>query len=338
MDITQALEKLIAGEHLTFEQMHAVMSQVMQGEATAAQIAGLMVALRMNGESVEEITAAATVMRSLAVGVRVDVPHLVDIVGTGGDGSALFNVSTASAFVVAAAGGHVAKHGNRSITSRSGSADMLEAAGVNLDVTPEQVADCVRQLGVGFMFAPKHHSAMRHAAQPRKELGIRTLFNVLGPLTNPAGAPSMVLGVYDERWLVPLAETMQQLKASHVLVVHSHDKLDEISLAEATEVAELVDGSIKRYQISPEDFGIERQPLDRLVVDGPQQSVQLIRAALGGEPGPAADMIALNAGAAIYAAGLAESLRAGVHQAQAILQQGVALARLERLIAQTNQT
>ncbi|HHQ69457.1 MAG TPA: anthranilate phosphoribosyltransferase, partial [Halothiobacillaceae bacterium] len=322
MEITQALAHVVENKDLSFDQMHAIMRQIMSGEATSAQIAGFMVALRMKGETVDEITAAATVMRELAVGVRVDVPHLVDIVGTGGDGSALFNVSTASAFVVAAAGGHVAKHGNRSITSRSGSADMLEAAGVNLDVPPEVVAECVNTLGVGFMFAPKHHSAMRHAATPRKELGIRTLFNVLGPLTNPAGAPAMVLGVYHQRWLQPLAETMQQLGACHVLVVHSHDGLDEISLAEATEVAELVDGTIKRYQITPEDFGLRRQPLDALIVDGPVQSVQLIRDALGGQPGAVADMISLNAGAAIYAADLTASLAEGVSRAQTLLKQG----------------
>ncbi|WP_410474231.1 anthranilate phosphoribosyltransferase [Guyparkeria sp. TX1] len=335
MDIREAIARTVDRHDLSREQMYAVMHQIMAGEATPVQVAGLMVALRMKGETIDEITAAAEVMRELAVGVQVDVPHLVDIVGTGGDGSALFNVSTASSFVVAAAGGHVAKHGNRSVTSRSGSADMLETAGVNLEVDSDCVARCVRELGIGFMFAPRHHGSMRHAAVPRKELGVRTLFNVLGPLTNPAGAPAMLLGVYSSDWLEPLAEVMQRLGARHVLVVHSHDGLDEISLAEATEVAELKDGTVRRFRVEPEDFGITRQPLDRLIVDGPEQSVACVRAALGGEPGPVADMIALNAGAAIYAADLAEDLVAGVATAQRLLAEARALDKLEQLVAMT---
>lgn len=335
LNISQAIALAVDRRDLSREDMRAVMRQIMSGGATPVQVAGFMVALRMKGETVDEITAAAEVMRELAVGVRVDVPNLVDIVGTGGDGSALFNVSTASGFVVAAAGGHVAKHGNRSITSKSGSADMLEAAGVALDVPAECVADCVRELGVGFMFAPRHHGSMRHAAVPRKELGVRTLFNVLGPLTNPANAPSMVLGVYAEHWLEPLAAVMRLLGARHVLVVHSHDGLDEISLAEATEVAELHRGEISRYQITPEQFGIQRQPLTSMIVAGPEQSVSLVRSALGGKAGAVADMIALNAGSAIYAADLTDTLAEGIARAQAILQSGAALAKLDALIAKT---
>ncbi|OZB54810.1 MAG: anthranilate phosphoribosyltransferase [Halothiobacillus sp. 14-56-357] len=335
LNISQAITLAVDRRDLSREDMRAVMRQIMSGGATPVQVAGFMVALRMKGETVDEITAAAEVMRELAVGVRVDVPNLVDIVGTGGDGSALFNVSTASGFVVAAAGGHVAKHGNRSITSKSGSADMLEAAGVALDVPADCVADCVRELGVGFMFAPKHHGSMRHAAVPRKELGVRTLFNVLGPLTNPANAPSMVLGVYAEQWLEPLAAVMRLLGACHVLVVHSHDGLDEISLAEATEVAELHQGKIHRYQITPEQFGIKRQPLTSMIVTGPEQSVSLVRSALGGTAGPVADMIALNAGSAIYAADLTDTLAEGIARAQAILKSGTALAKLDALIAKT---
>ncbi|ANJ67806.1 anthranilate phosphoribosyltransferase [Halothiobacillus diazotrophicus] len=333
--ISQAIARAVERQDLTRDEMRVVMRQIMSGGATPVQVAGFMVALRMKGETVDEITAAAEVMRELAVGVQVDVPHLVDIVGTGGDGSALFNVSTAASFVVAAAGGHVAKHGNRSITSRSGSADMLETAGVKLDVSSACVADCVRELGIGFMFAPQHHGSMRHAAVPRKELGVRTLFNVLGPLTNPAGAPAMLMGVYAEHWLEPLAAVMKALGARHVLVVHSHDGLDEISLAEATEVAELNRGEITRYRISPEQFGLNRQPLASMVVDGPAQSVALIRAALGGEPGPVADMIALNAGAAIYCADLKSTLADGVARAQAVLASGAALQRLDALVAKT---
>lgn len=335
MDIREAIARAVDRHDLTREQMHAVMHQIMAGEATPIQVAGFMLALRMKVETIDEITAAAEVMRELAVGVQVDVPHLVDIVGTGGDGSALFNVSTASSFVVAAAGGHVAKHGNRSVTSRSGSADMLETAGVNLEVDADCVARCVRELGIGFMFAPRHHGSMRHAAAPRKELGVRTLFNVLGPLTNPAGAPAMLLGVYSDEWLEALAEVMQRLGARHVLVVHSHDGLDEISLAEATEVAELVEGTVRRYRIEPEDFGIARQPLDELIVDGPEQSVARVRAALGGDAGPVADMIALNAGAAIYAADLAESLSDGVAMARRLLADGRGLEKLEQLVEMT---
>ncbi len=335
INISQAIAHAVDRRDLSREDMRTVMRQIMSGGATPVQVAGFMVALRMKGETVDEITAAAEVMRELAVGVRVDVPNLVDIVGTGGDGSALFNVSTAAGFVVAAAGGHVAKHGNRSITSKSGSADMLEAAGVALDVPADCVADCVRELGVGFMFAPRHHGSMRHAAVPRKELGVRTLFNVLGPLTNPANAPSMVLGVYAEHWLEPLAAVMRLLGARHVLVVHSHDGLDEISLAEATEVAELHQGKIRRYQITPEQFCIQRQPLTSMIVTGPEQSVSLVRAALGGKAGAVADMIALNAGSAIYAADLTDTLAEGIARAQAILKSGAALAKLDALIAKT---
>lgn len=335
MTIAEAIARSVDRRDLSREEMRDVMRLIMSGEATPVQVAGFMVALRVKGETVDEIAAAAEVMRELAVGVRVDAPNLVDIVGTGGDGSALFNVSTASSFIVAAAGGHVAKHGNRSITSRSGSADMLEAAGVRLDVTTDCVADCVRELGIGFMFAPRHHGSMRHAAVPRKELGVRTLFNVLGPLTNPAGAPSMLLGVYAESWLEPLAKVMRELSAEHVLVVHSHDGLDEISLAEATEVAELKDGQIHRYRIEPEQFGIARQPLSTLTVDGPDRSVAMIRAALGGEAGPVADMIALNAGAAIYAADLVPTLSEGIGRAQRLLADGAGLAKLDGLIAKT---
>jgi len=335
MTMAEAIARAVDNQDLGRDEMRDVMRRIMNGEATPVQVAGFMVALRMKGETVDEITAAAEVMRELAVGVRVDVPNLVDIVGTGGDGSALFNVSTASSFIVAAAGGHVAKHGNRSITSRSGSADMLETAGVKLDVSAHCVADCVRELGIGFMFAPRHHGSMRHAAVPRKELGVRTLFNVLGPLTNPAGAPSMLLGVYADHWLEQLALVMRELDAHHVLVVHSHDRLDEISLAEATEVAELRDGEISRYRIEPEQFGIARQSLSALMVDGPERSVALIRAALGGEPGPVADMIALNAGAAIYAADLTPSLAEGIARAKTLLAEGAGLVKLDGLIAHT---
>jgi len=335
MSISRAIAELVERRDLDADTMIAAMQAIMSGAASPAQIAGFMVALRMKGETVTEIAAAARVMRGLSVGVALDVPHLVDIVGTGGDGSQLFNVSTASSFVVAAAGGHVAKHGNRSITSRSGSADLLEAAGVALGVSPECVARCVTELGIGFMFAPRHHGSMRHAAGPRKELGVRTLFNVLGPLTNPAAAPNMVLGVYDECWLTPLAEVMRELGAEHVMVVHSLDGLDEISLNAATEVAELNHGEISRYRLTPEQVGLARQSLDPLKVDGPEASLALIRAAFDGNAGPAADMIALNAGAAIYVAGLSDSLEAAVARGREILASGAAAEKLAALAAMT---
>ncbi len=254
MNIQQAIQIIIEGNDLTMDQMTAVMRAVMSGEATPAQVAGFLVALRMKGEAVAELTAAASVMRELSSKVKVSTENLVDTCGTGGDAKGTFNVSTTAAFVVAAAGGRVAKHGNRSVSSKSGSADLLEAAGANLQLTPEQVAQCIKELGIGFLFAPAHHSAMKHAIGPRKELGIRTMFNLLGPLTNPANAPHQVLGVFSVDWVKPLAEVLQSLGSLHVLVVHAQDGLDEISISSMTEVAELKDGEVKTYSIKPERF------------------------------------------------------------------------------------
>ncbi len=243
--------------------MTAVMRSIMTGGATPAQIGGFLVGLRMKGETVNEIAAAAGVMRELAQGVDISgLAHTVDIVGTGGDASGTFNVSTASMFVAAAAGCHVAKHGNRSVSSKSGSADALETAGLRLDLSPQQVAQCVREVGVGFMFAPGHHSAMKHAIGPRKEMAVRTMFNVLGPLTNPAGVPNQLLGVFSDDLLEPLAEVLRKLGSRHVMVVHSRDGLDEISIGDKTEVAELKDGQVHRFSIQPEDFGMQRSSLD----------------------------------------------------------------------------
>ncbi|MET0043365.1 MAG: anthranilate phosphoribosyltransferase, partial [Candidatus Thiodiazotropha sp. 6PLUC3] len=250
MEMQQAINKILARQDLTGEEMTAVMQTIMTGGATAAQIGGFLIGLRMKGETVAEIAAAASVMRELASGVSIgDLTHPVDIVGTGGDSSGTFNVSTACMFVAAAAGCHVAKHGNRSVSSKSGSADALEAAGVRLDLTPQQVEQCVREVGVGFMFAPGHHNAMKHAIGPRKEMGVRTIFNVLGPLTNPAGVPNLLLGVFSDELLEPLAEVLQRLGSRHVMVVHSRDGLDEISIGDATDVAELKDGQIRRFTI-----------------------------------------------------------------------------------------
>ncbi len=332
MDIQTALNNVIAGNDLNRADMHSVMQTIMQGDATPAQIGGLLVALRLKGESVDEITAAAEVMRELASKVDVDKTNLVDTCGTGGDGANTFNISTTSAFVVAASGAKVAKHGNRSVSSKSGSADVLEAAGVNLELNADQVVSCIEHVGIGFMFAPMHHSAMKHAIGPRRELGIRTLFNVLGPLTNPAGAPNQVIGVFSNDWLKPLSETLKQLGSEHVLVVHAEDGLDEISISAKTYIAELKDGKIKNYEISPEDFGMNKQDISALAVNGVDDSLSRMQSVLDNNDGAAKDIVCLNAGAAIYAAGLVDSIQEGVSKAQSTIASGAAKQKLEQLI------
>ena len=339
MNIKTALARVVDQIDLNTDEMIVVMREVMTGAATDAQIGALLLGLRMKGETIDEITGAASVMRELASGVEIDAEYLVDTCGTGGDGANLFNVSTASAFVVAAAGGQVAKHGNRSVSSSTGSADVLEAAGINLNITPEQVALCVTELGVGFMFAPAHHSAMKHAIGPRKELGLRTIFNMLGPMTNPAGVKRQVIGVFSDKLCRPMAEVLQRLGSEHVMVVHAADGLDEISLARETHVAELKDGAITEYRIKPEDFGIASQSLIGLTVDDAAQSLALIKAALGNEHNElahkASDIIALNAGAAIYVSGIADTLKEGVARAQDALGSGLAGEKVRELAAFT---
>jgi anthranilate phosphoribosyltransferase len=336
MDIQQALARLVERENLSQEEMAGVMRRVMSGDATGAQIGGLLVALRMKGETIEEIAGAAQVMRELATPVRVDAPHLVDLVGTGGDGANLFNVSTASTFVVAAAGASVAKHGNRSVSSTSGSSDVLEELGMPLDLDPAQVARAISEVGVGFMFAPAHHSAMRYAVGPRRELGMRTLFNILGPMTNPAGVKRQVIGVFSADLCEPMAQVLQTLGSEHVMIVHSDDGLDEISIAAGTRVAELRDGCVTSYHISPGEFGQESQTLEGLSVDSAAASAALIRQALGGADNEAArkaaDMIALNAGATIYVSGIAATLADGVAMAEDILATGQGLEKLKEFI------
>jgi anthranilate phosphoribosyltransferase len=332
MNIQTAINEVINGNNLNRADMNAVMKTIMQGEATPAQIGGLLVALRLKGESVDEITAAAEVMRELAEKVNIDKTNLVDTCGTGGDGANTFNISTTSAFVVAAAGAKVAKHGNRSVSSKSGSADVLEAAGVNLELNAEQVASCIENVGIGFMFAPMHHSAMKHAIGPRRELGIRTLFNVLGPLTNPAGAPNQVIGVFSKDWLLPLAETLQQLGSQHVLVVHAEDGLDEISISARTSVAELKDGQINTYDISPADFGMALQDISKLAVSGIDESLNTMKSVLDNTDSAAKDIVCLNAGAAIYAAGITDSIATGISKAQETIDSGAAKEKLEQLI------
>jgi len=335
MNIQQAIATVVERLDLTREQMAEVMRSIMTGQCSDAQIAGFLVALRMKSESVDEIAGAAQVMRELATPVKVGCTPLVDIVGTGGDGANLFNVSSAATFVTAAAGAHVAKHGNRAVSSSSGSADLLERAGINLALNPEQVARCIEEVGVGFMFAPSHHSAMKYAIGPRKELGLRTLFNILGPMTNPAGVKRQVIGVFAKALCRPMAEVLKQLGSEHILVVHANDGLDEISLAGATHVAELKDGVVTEYSLTPEQVGIASQSLVGLDVAGSEASLALIRSAFAGEQSEparkAAAMIALNAGAAIYVAGLTDSLAAGVERAQAALADGSAAAKLEAL-------
>lgn len=332
MDIQTAINEVIGGKNLSRANMHSIMQTIMQGDATPAQIGGLLVALRLKGESVDEITAAAEVMRELAEKVDVDKTHLVDTCGTGGDGANTFNISTTSAFVVAASGAKVAKHGNRSVSSKSGSADVLEAAGVNLELKAEQVASCIENVGIGFMFAPMHHSAMKHAIGPRRELGIRTLFNVLGPLTNPAGAPNQVIGVFSNDWLDPLAETLKQLGSEHVLVVHAEDGMDEISIAAKTYITELKNGQIEHYEITPGDFGMEKQDITKLAVNGVDESLSTMQSVLDNTAGAAKNIVCLNAGAAIYAAGLADSIQNGVDKAIAAIETGAAKQKLDQLV------
>ena len=335
MLIREALERVVARMDLERAEMREVMRAIMSGECTDAQIGGFLVALRMKGESIDEITAAAEVMRELATPVDVGVAPLVDVVGTGGDGANLFNVSTAAAFVVAAAGGYVAKHGNRGVSSASGSADVLEQLGVRIGIPAEAVGRGIRELGIGFMFAPAHHGAMRHAITARRDLGLRTLFNVLGPLTNPAGARRMLIGVFNPQLCRPMAEVLGRLGAERVMVVHAEDGLDEISVASRTRVVELRDGAFSEYTLSPEDLGVDSQSLTGLEVASPAESAALIRDALGKRRGPhaakAADVIALNAGAAIYLAGIVDSAREGVSLASDIIHAGLALERIEAL-------
>jgi len=335
MDMKQALNRIASNLDLSREEMKDVMRIVMNGEATDAQIGAFLMGLRLKSETIDEITGATEVMRELVTGVTVNADPLVDIVGTGGDGANLFNVSSASAFVVAAAGGFVAKHGNRGVSSKSGSADLIEKAGINLDMKPEEVARCVQEIGVGFMFAPAHHGAMKHAIGPRKELGCRTIFNILGPMTNPAGVKRQLIGVFTKELCRPMAEVMYRLGAEHIMVVHSKDGLDEISLASPTHVAELKDGEITEYDITPEDLGVKSQSLVGLTVDSSEESLALIKAAFGRNHDEitekARDIIALNAGAAIYVAGLADTAKEGVALALDAMGSGLAMGKMSEL-------
>ena len=332
MNIQTAINNVINHIDLNREDMHSVMQTIMQGNATSAQIGGLLVALRIKGETVDEITAAAEVMRKLVAKVDVDKTNLVDTCGTGGDSLNTFNISTTSAFVVAASGARVAKHGNRSVSSKSGSADVLEAAGINIELDEEQVASCIEDVGIGFMFAPMHHSAMKHAIGPRRELGVRTLFNILGPLTNPAAAPNQVIGVFSKKWLNPLAETLKQLGSNHVLVVHSEDGMDEISISTKTFITELKNGEIKNYEISPDNFGIKKHNIAELSVYNINESLTMMKSVLDNNDNAAKAIVSINAGAAIYAAGISDSIKDGIDKALDVIESGAAKKKLEMLI------
>ena len=335
MDIQKAINNIINNINLSREDTYSIMHTIMSGEATPAQIAGFLVALRIKGETVDEITGAAEVMRELATKVDVDKTNLIDTCGTGGDSSNTFNISTTSAFVVAASGAKVAKHGNRSVSSKSGSADVLEAAGINIELDAKQVTSCIENVGIGFMFAPMHHSAMKHAIGPRRELGLRTLFNVLGPLTNPASAPNQVIGVFDKKWLTPLAETLNRLGSKHVLVVHSEDGMDEISISAKTFISELKNNEINNYEISPDDFGIKNFNINDLSVENIDESLTMMKSVFDNSNNAAKAIVSLNAGAAIYASGISDSIKAGVEMAINIIESGAAKKKFEMLIQHT---
>ncbi|WP_374341775.1 anthranilate phosphoribosyltransferase [Azonexus sp.] len=328
-----ALQRVIEHREIFHDEMVSLMRQIMGGEVSPVMIAAIITGLRVKKETIGEIAAAASVMRELATPVKVSYDkHFVDIVGTGGDAAHSFNISSTAAFVVAAAGGKVAKHGGRSVSSSSGAADVLEALGANIMLSPEQVAACLAETGFGFMFAPNHHSAMRHVAPVRREMGVRTIFNILGPLTNPAGAPNTLMGVFHSDLVGILVRVMQRLGAERVLVVHGKDCLDEISLGAATMVGELKDGEIREYEIHPEDFGLQMQSLRQLRVGSAGESREMLLGVLGNQPGPAREIVCLNAGAALYVANVADSIADGIALAREAIASGAARAKLDQFV------
>ena len=333
----EALQRTIEHREIFHDEMLHLMRMIMRGELSPVLCAAILTGLRVKKETIGEISAAAQVMREFSNKVPVrDKTHLVDIVGTGGDGAHTFNISTCAMFVIAAAGAKVSKHGGRSVSSKSGSADAMEALGVNINLTPAQIADCIAEVGVGFMFAPNHHPAMKNVAPVRKELGVRTIFNILGPLTNPAGAPNILMGVFHEDLVGIQVRALQRLGAEHALVVYGRDGLDEISLGAGTLVGELKDGVVREYEIHPEDFGLRMAGTRGLKVETPEESKAMLMGVLQGEPGPARDIVCLNAGAALYAANVASSIQDGLQRARAALDSGAALAKLKELVAFSN--
>ncbi|KAB2900083.1 MAG: anthranilate phosphoribosyltransferase [Dokdonella sp.] len=332
----EALQRTIEHREIFHDEMVDLMRQIMRGEVSPALVAAILTGLRVKKETIGEIAGAAQVMRELSARVEVGpVEHFIDIVGTGGDGAHTFNISTASMFVAAAAGAHVAKHGNRSVSSKSGSADVLEALGAVIDLAPAQVAQCFAETGIGFMFAPNHHPAMKAVAPVRKEMGVRTLFNILGPLTNPAGAPNILMGVFHPDLVGIQVRALQRLGARRALVVWGRDGMDEISLGAATMVGELRDGQVREYDIEPEDFGLAMASNRNLRVQDAGESRAMLLQALAGERGIAHDIVTLNAGAALYTAGVADSIGAGIERARAVIASGAARARLDAFVAAT---
>ncbi|CAH0195722.1 MULTISPECIES: anthranilate phosphoribosyltransferase [Stenotrophomonas] len=332
----EALQRTIEHREIFFDEMVDLMRQIMRGDVSPMMTAAILTGLRVKKETIDEIAAAATVMREFALAVPVaDTTHLVDIVGTGGDGSHTFNISTCAMFVAAAAGARVAKHGNRSVSSKSGSADAVEALGAAIELQPAQVAAAIEQTGIGFMFAPIHHPSMKVVAPVRREMGVRTIFNILGPLTNPANAPSVLMGVFHPDLVGIQARVLRELGAERAMVVWGRDNMDEISLGAGTLVGELRDGKVREYEIHPEDFGIAMSASRNLRVDGPEQSIAMLRAVLDNEPGPALDIVALNAGAALYVAGVASDIGDGLARARAVIADGSARARLQQYVDTT---
>ncbi len=333
---TEALQRVIEHREIFHDEMLHIMRLIMAGEVSHVWLAAFIAALRVKKETIGEITAAAQVMREFSTQVQVpDRTHLVDIVGTGGDGSHTFNISTCSMFVVAAAGGRVSKHGGRSVSSKSGSADVLESLGVNINLAPERIAQCIADVGIGFMFAPNHHPAMKNVAPVRKELGVRTMFNILGPLTNPASAPNILMGVFHPDLVGIQVRALERLGAEHALVVYGRDGLDEVSLGASTLVGELKDGQVREFEIHPEDFGFAMSSNRALRVETPEQSRAMLLGVLANEAGPARDIVVLNAGVALYAANVADTMEAGIALAREALASGAAQARLDRLISAT---
>ena len=334
----EALQRVIEHREIFHDEMLHIMRLIMSGDMSPVLMSAFIAALRVKKETIGEITAAAQVMREFST--KVDVPnrtHMVDIVGTGGDGSHTFNISTCSMFVVAAAGGKVSKHGGRSVSSKSGSADVLESLGVNINLPPAQIAQCIADVGIGFMFAPNHHPAMKNVAPVRKELGVRTIFNILGPLTNPAGAPNILMGVFHSDLVGIQVRALERLGAEHALVVYGRDGLDEVSLGAATLVGELKDGQVREYEIHPEDFGFAMSSNRALRVETPEQSRAMLLGVLNNEAGPALDIVVLNAGAALYDANVADSIEAGIARAREALASGAAKTKLDQLIATASQ-
>ena len=332
MNIQEGIGLVSSGKDLSQSEMYQIILDILNGGVTDAQIGAFLIALSMKGETVEEVVGAVNAMRQLSAKVKTDTTNLIDTCGTGGTGIGIFNVSTTSTFVASYCGAKVAKHGNRTATRKSGSADLLEQAGVSLSLKPSEIAKCIEEIGMGFMFAPAHHSAMKHVIGPRKEIGQKSIFNILGPLTNPASAKRQLMGVYDKKWMLPIAEVLKELGSDHLLIVHSKDGLDEISIASSTFVVEMKNGQISEYEIFPEDFGFQRSSLEGLQVSSPEESLRIAKSALRGEHEEASAMVAMTAGAALYISNIADSLESGMNLAKDCIEEGGGIKKLNQLV------